>query len=66
MPLFDYQCLHCGHIISDVLQRNGEENLKYCPECAGEIKKLVGVANFQLKGDGWYKPSAINEKSESE
>ena len=43
-----------------------EENLKYCPECAGEIKKLVGVANFQLKGDGWYKPSAINEKSESE
>ena len=66
MPLFDYQCLDCGHIVEDVLQKSSDPTLKYCPECAGEIKKLLVAANFQLKGDGWYKPSAINEKSESE
>lgn len=67
MPIFDYQCLNCGHIIEDVLQRSSDENLKYCPECGVEdMKKLIGISNFQLKGDGWYKPSATNEKSESE
>ncbi len=55
MPIFDYQSLECGHIIEDVLQRSTEENLKYCPDCGAEdMRKLIGVSNFQLKGDGWY------------
>ena len=66
MPIFDYQCLQCAHIIEDVLQKF-DEDLKYCPECGAEdMRKLLGAANFQLKGDGWYKPSPTNEKSESE
>ena len=44
MPIFDYQCLQCAHIIEDVLQKLGEEDLR----------KLLGAANFHLKGDGWY------------
>ena len=35
MPIFDYQCLQCAHIIEDVLQRS-DEDLKYCPECGAE------------------------------
>ena len=67
MPLFDYQCLQCAHTIEDVLQKLDEDDLKYCPECGAEdMRKLIGAANFQLKGDGWYKPSPTNEKSESE
>ena len=64
MPIFDYQCLHCGHIIEDVFQK-ADDDLKYCPECGIEgMRKLIGVANFQLKGEGWYKPSPIDDKSE--
>ena len=66
MPIFDYQCLQCAHIIEDVLQKS-DDDLKYCPECGTEgMRKLLGVANFHLKGDGWYKPSPTNDKSENE
>ena len=64
MPIFDYQCLECAHIIEDVLQK-ADEDLKYCPECGAEgMRKLIGVPNFQLKGDGWYKPSPTDDTSE--
>ena len=64
MPIFDYQCLECAHIIEDVLQK-ADEDLIYCPECGAEsLRKLIGAANFHLKGDGWYKPSPTDDTSE--
>ena len=61
MPIFDYQCLSCSHIIEDVLQRS-DEDLKFCPECgADNLRRLIGRANFQLKGDGWFKPSPTDD-----
>ena len=64
MPIFDYQCLQCAHIIEDVLQKF-DEDLKYCPECGTDnMRRLIGVSNFHLKGDGWYKPSPTDDKSE--
>ena len=55
MPIFDYQCLHCAHIIEDVIQ-NLDHDLKFCPECGTDnMRRLIGRANFHLKGDGWYK-----------
>ena len=63
MPIFDYQCLQCAHIIEDVLQRSDDEDLKYCPECGTDnMRRLIGVTNFQLKGDGWYKPSPTDDE----
>ena len=39
--------------------------VKYCPECGAEgMRKLIGAANFHLKGDGWYKPSPTDDTSE--
>ena len=64
MPIFDYQCLQCAHIIEDVLQKS-EDDLKFCPECGtDELRRLVGAANFQLQGDGWYKPSPTDDTNE--
>ena len=58
MPIFDYECKNCEHILLDVLQRMGEEPLLYCPECnEPKLTKRVGAANFILKGEGWYAPS---------
>ena len=67
MPLYDYQCKSCGFELVDVLQRINDPRLVYCPECnEPEFRQKLGAPNFILKGDGWYKPSATNEKSESE
>ena len=61
MPIFDYQCLSCAHIIEDVLQRS-DDDLKFCPECgADNMRRLIGTANFHLKGDGWFKPSPTDD-----
>jgi predicted nucleic acid-binding Zn ribbon protein len=28
--------------------------LATCPNCGGEVKKLISAPAFQLKGSGWY------------
>ena len=54
MPILDYECLHCAHIIEDVIQ-NLDDDLKFCPECGTDnMRRLIGRPNFHLKGDGWY------------
>ena len=58
MPLFDYVCKNCEYELIDVLQRMGEESLRYCPECnEPQLTKRMGTATFILKGEGWYAPS---------
>ena len=67
MPLYDYECKGCGFELIDILQKIHEQRLVYCPECnEPELKQKLGASNFILKGDGWYKSSPTNEKSESE
>ena len=53
MPLYEYQCNACGHRL-EVLQRLGEPPLTTCPECGGELRKLISAPAFQFKGEGWY------------
>ena len=54
MPIYEYECKSCGHIL-DALQKMSEDPLKFCPEC-GEpaLKKLLSAPRFRLKGSGWY------------
>ena len=59
MPIFDYECKGCGHRLLDVFQRINEDPLVYCPECnQPQFRKRMGVSNFILRGDGWYKPQS--------
>jgi putative FmdB family regulatory protein len=53
MPLYEYECLKCGRR-TELLQRHGEPPLAACPECAGEVRKLISTPAFQFKGSGWY------------
>jgi putative FmdB family regulatory protein len=52
MPIYEYQCLTCGKR-TEVLQRFGDAP-PACPECGGEVKKLISSPAFQFKGTGWY------------
>ena len=54
MPIYEYACVSCEHQF-ETIQRVGEDPLKDCPDCGkAELKKLVSVAAFRLKGGGWY------------
>lgn len=53
MPIYEYECMKCNKI-HEVMQRFNEEPLKNCPECGGELRKLISHSSFILKGSGWY------------
>ena len=53
MPIYEYECKACENVF-EIQQRMADDPLKICPDCQGEVKKLVSVSSFQLKGGGWY------------
>ena len=53
MPIYEYECKSCENVF-EVQQRMTDDPLKACPECEGEVKKLISASSFQLKGGGWY------------
>ena len=53
MPLYDYQCKKCGHRFERI-QKFSDPELKECPECGGEIERLLSAPAVQFKGSGWY------------
>lgn len=53
MPLYEYLCDSC-HERSEVLQRFEDPPLTVCPNCGGNLRKLLSAPAFQFKGSGWY------------
>ena len=53
MPLYEYECVTCGHR-TEVIQRVGAPPIGACSECGGEMKRLLSAPAFQFKGTGWY------------
>lgn len=54
MPIYEYQCSHCGHHL-EAMQSIRDEPLKTCPKCnETALEKWVSASAFQLKGTGWY------------
>jgi putative FmdB family regulatory protein len=52
MPTYEYQCDLCG-LRFERRQPITEESVTECPECHGEVRRLVsGGAGFMLKGSG--------------
>jgi len=54
VPTYDYKCKECGHEF-EYFQSMSAENLKECPECKGEIRRLIsGGTGLIFKGSGFY------------
>ncbi|MGL4208570.1 MAG: FmdB family zinc ribbon protein [Candidatus Adiutrix sp.] len=53
MPIYEYQCAQCGET-TEVLQKFSDAPLTTCPNCQGQMSKLMSMNSFQLKGGGWY------------
>ena len=44
MPLYEYECLHCGEV-QEVLQRNSKQAPPKCPNCDSEnTRRLISAA----------------------
>ncbi len=53
MPIYEYECTSCGKT-SEAMQKFSDPPLKECPCCRGELRKLISMSTFHLKGSGWY------------
>lgn len=53
MPLYEYLCKKCAHRFEKI-QRFSDPEIKECPQCAGEVERLLSAPAVQFKGTGWY------------
>jgi putative FmdB family regulatory protein len=53
MPTYEYECQDCG-IHFERRQKITEEALKTCPECKGEVRRVIYPVGIVFKGSGWY------------
>ena len=69
MPTYSYGCRACGHQF-DQFQKFSDDPLTVCPECGGEIRRLIHNVGVVFKGSGWYindsRKSSSSEASASE
>lgn len=54
MPIYEYKCSVCG-TKHEIIQKYDDTPLTMCPDCGGNMKKLISNTSFVLKGTGWYK-----------
>jgi putative FmdB family regulatory protein len=65
MPIYEYECNGCGKL-HEIMQKITDSPLTKCPECGGDLRKLISNTSFVLKGTGWYMTDyASNKRSPS-
>jgi putative FmdB family regulatory protein len=53
VPIYDYRCKQCGHRFERI-QGHADVPVTVCPQCQGEVERLITAASVQFKGSGWY------------
>jgi len=53
MPIYEYACTKCKKE-HEIIQKFSDDPITTCPDCGGEMKKLISNTSFVLKGTGWY------------
>ncbi len=65
MPIYEYGCTKCGKT-HEIMQKFSDAPLSVCPDCGGEVKKLISNTSFVLKGTGWYATDYASPKKNGE
>ncbi len=56
MPLYEYGCSACGHVVELMQSASLAKAPDACEKCgASNMEKMLSRTSFILKGDGWYK-----------
>jgi putative FmdB family regulatory protein len=53
MPIYEYKCESCG-IAFERIQHFEDEPLKTCPECGGNVRRVLQPVGVIFKGSGFY------------
>ena len=53
MPIYEYKC-QCCDFVHEILLKNMQIYEQKCPRCQAEMKKIISMNSFRLKGNGWY------------
>jgi putative FmdB family regulatory protein len=64
MPLYDYQCSKCQHVV-EVRHGFNDPYTEACPACGGEMKRLINPAPIIFKGSGFYVTDSRKSSGES-
>lgn len=62
MPIYEYECTGC-HQVTEIWQSLSDAQASTCPNCSGDLKKIISMSSFQLKGGGWYSDGYCNSGS---
>ena len=65
MPVYEYECPACKKVF-EVHQGINDSPLTSCSVCGGEVKKIVSMSSFHLKGGGWYSDGYTSNSSAQE
>jgi putative FmdB family regulatory protein len=65
MPLYDYQCSKCQHVV-EVRHGFNDAYTEPCPSCgAAELKRVINPAPVIFKGSGFYVTDSRKASGES-
>jgi len=53
MPFYEYACKACG-LRFERFQRMSDDPIKVCPDCCGEVVRVVQPVGVIFKGSGFY------------
>lgn len=53
MPLYEYECVQEDRRF-ELIQKFSDAPLTQCPECGGEVRKVLSAPAVHFKGAGWY------------
>lgn len=62
MPTYQYLCGSCGHRF-DIFQHFADAPLTTCPNCSGQIHRVLFPAGIVFKGSGFYKTDSRGSSS---
>lgn len=62
MPIYAYECKECG-VRFDRRQSFSDDPITICPECGGEVHRLIQPAGIIFKGSGFYVTDNRGSKS---
>jgi len=53
MPVYEYECVHCGHRF-EIKQSFHDKPQAECPQCKKKAKRVFHPAPIIFKGSGFY------------
>ena len=64
MPIYDYACSACGHIV-EVIHGINDAGPNFCPNCGveGSMRKRIVPSAVHFKGAGWAKKDRSSASS---